>query len=177
MAVCDVQQIDRPSSKIIRQVSLPVCSPTPARPHAMHLQQALAIGLVDKLGGLEDAIVAARAAAELPDDAYVYDYPERRLSPFLLLLSGLMPAEARALAQSASAKLAGADAGTGGVIAVLATIASACGLGGGAAGLTAGSAAAGSGGRGSSAALAALTGIGGGAMCYSPEAEMLSRCT
>jgi protease-4 len=53
-------------------------------------QQALANHLVDHLGGLRDALAAARAAAYLPDDVPIAEYPPPNESLFdkLLQLAG-----------------------------------------------------------------------------------------
>ncbi|KAG1657938.1 hypothetical protein FOA52_003017, partial [Chlamydomonas sp. UWO 241] len=53
-------------------------------------QQALEIGLVDQLGGLAEAVDAAKAAAGLPaglDDVTVFDFPPRKMT-LLLRLAG-----------------------------------------------------------------------------------------
>jgi protease-4 len=53
-------------------------------------QQALELGLIDELGGRDDAIAAARELAELPDDALVVRY---NITPdFLSLLRGSLEA-------------------------------------------------------------------------------------
>jgi protease-4 len=54
-------------------------------------QQALPLGLVDKLGGLREALAEARALGHLPDDTPIVESPEDRdsLLGFLLDLAGL----------------------------------------------------------------------------------------
>ena len=54
-------------------------------------QQALVNGLVDRMGGLREALAAARAAAHLPDDVVIQEYPpvEQSLLDYALNLVGL----------------------------------------------------------------------------------------
>ncbi|MFY8134959.1 MAG: signal peptide peptidase SppA [Aquimonas sp.] len=63
--------------------------------------QALELGLVDKLGGLRDAIDAAAGFAELAKDSFQVSYVEKQPSPFEKFLADLgKNATARALAGS-----------------------------------------------------------------------------
>ena len=61
--------------------------------------QALELGLVDKLGGLREAIDAAAGFAELEKDAYQVSYVEKQPTPFEAFLANMgKNATARALA-------------------------------------------------------------------------------
>jgi protease-4 len=82
--------------------------------------QALDVGLVDALGGLDTAVAKAKALAQLPPDTAVAGHPPRRTPLLLRLLqrSGLGGAAAQAAAGAApsgvGAALSAAVGGAGG---------------------------------------------------------------